>query len=313
MGTPNLKRAQDWLVNMYKSWGIDAKEEQYGTWRGWIRGPSHIDLGRAAGTLARRPDGRLLVRHQRQGGDDGRDHPAAIQGQHRIRAVAAAGARQAGDDFGPDAHLSLAGPVQRDRDAGGSRARWPRRCVAAKAEWSGRGADGKFEGVRGTGYSAALGGGELGVRLEQGGAGGIITSRPKLAYTDPKREGAAERRRGGGAVRWSGGAQPRADDAQSRHRHGDHRQRRVSRGDRSGSRGRGSRGSEGGVGAMEVFETYNTKTPAIALGCEDYGLVYRLADEGDAPKIRLDLDGQVARRAAGVQRRSDGEGFGKAR
>jgi hypothetical protein len=44
MGTPNLKRADDWLVATYKSWGVDAKEEQYGTWRGWERGHSHIDL-----------------------------------------------------------------------------------------------------------------------------------------------------------------------------------------------------------------------------------------------------------------------------
>ena len=44
MGSPDLKRAQDWLVGLYGSWGIDAKEEQYGTWRGWERGHSHIDL-----------------------------------------------------------------------------------------------------------------------------------------------------------------------------------------------------------------------------------------------------------------------------
>src|SRR5690349_2724514 len=44
MGTPNIKRAQDWLVKLYKSWGVDAREEKYGTWRGWIRGHSHIDL-----------------------------------------------------------------------------------------------------------------------------------------------------------------------------------------------------------------------------------------------------------------------------
>jgi len=44
MGAPDLKRAQDWLVKMYQSWGIDAKNEQYGTWRGWRRGASHIDL-----------------------------------------------------------------------------------------------------------------------------------------------------------------------------------------------------------------------------------------------------------------------------
>ncbi len=35
---------------------------------------------------------------------------------------------------------------------------------------------------------------------------------------------------------------------------------------------------------MEVFETYNTKTPAIALDCEDYGLVYRLTEDGRPPQ-----------------------------
>src|SRR5205823_443799 len=44
MGAPDLKRAQDWLVKTYHSWGIDAKNENYGTWRGWRRGASHIDL-----------------------------------------------------------------------------------------------------------------------------------------------------------------------------------------------------------------------------------------------------------------------------
>src|SRR5512133_1947394 len=44
MGAPDLKRAEDWLVKTYQSWGIEAKNEQYGTWRGWRRGPSHIDL-----------------------------------------------------------------------------------------------------------------------------------------------------------------------------------------------------------------------------------------------------------------------------
>ena len=44
---------------------------------------------------------------------------------------------------------------------------------------------------------------------------------------------------------------------------------------------------------MEVFETYNTKTPAITLNCEDYGLVYRLTEHGDHPKVRLDLQGKL--------------------
>ena len=40
-GTPDLKRANDWLVSTYKSWGIDARNEKIGTWRGWRRGYSH--------------------------------------------------------------------------------------------------------------------------------------------------------------------------------------------------------------------------------------------------------------------------------
>ncbi|MGH7648588.1 MAG: peptidase M28, partial [Gemmatimonadaceae bacterium] len=43
-GTPDLKRANDWLVHTYTSWGIPARNEQVGTWRGWRRGYSHIDL-----------------------------------------------------------------------------------------------------------------------------------------------------------------------------------------------------------------------------------------------------------------------------
>ena len=42
--SPGHHAAGDWVVKMYKSWGIDAKKEQYGTWRGWRRGTSHIDL-----------------------------------------------------------------------------------------------------------------------------------------------------------------------------------------------------------------------------------------------------------------------------
>ena len=43
-GTPELEAAGDWLVSHYTSWGIPARTEQYGTWRGWRRGPTHVDL-----------------------------------------------------------------------------------------------------------------------------------------------------------------------------------------------------------------------------------------------------------------------------
>ena len=44
VGSPSYQSAGDWLVNTYRSWGITARQERYGTWLGWRRGISHIDL-----------------------------------------------------------------------------------------------------------------------------------------------------------------------------------------------------------------------------------------------------------------------------
>ena len=43
-GSPGHKAANEWLVSMFAGWGIEARNEQYGTWRGWDRGITHIDL-----------------------------------------------------------------------------------------------------------------------------------------------------------------------------------------------------------------------------------------------------------------------------
>ena len=43
-GSPANRAANDWLVRTYKSWGVDAKNEQYGTWRDWTRGVSSLTL-----------------------------------------------------------------------------------------------------------------------------------------------------------------------------------------------------------------------------------------------------------------------------
>lgn len=44
VGTPQMKNAHDWAVATYKEWGIAAKNEEWGNWRGWERGITHIDL-----------------------------------------------------------------------------------------------------------------------------------------------------------------------------------------------------------------------------------------------------------------------------
>jgi carboxypeptidase Q len=43
-GSPNMNRAQDWAVSMYRQWGIDARKERYGTWNAWRRGPESVVL-----------------------------------------------------------------------------------------------------------------------------------------------------------------------------------------------------------------------------------------------------------------------------
>lgn len=44
VGTPQMKKAHDWAVNKYEGWGVDAKNEEWGKWRGWERGITHVDL-----------------------------------------------------------------------------------------------------------------------------------------------------------------------------------------------------------------------------------------------------------------------------
>jgi hypothetical protein len=44
VGAPGMKAASDWAVAMYGSWGVPARAEAYGTWKGWRRGLAHLDL-----------------------------------------------------------------------------------------------------------------------------------------------------------------------------------------------------------------------------------------------------------------------------
>ena len=44
VGSPQMLKANDWAVKKLGSWDIEARSEQYGTWEGWERGITHIDL-----------------------------------------------------------------------------------------------------------------------------------------------------------------------------------------------------------------------------------------------------------------------------
>jgi Iap family predicted aminopeptidase len=44
VGTPQMQQAHDWAVSKYKSWGIQAENQQWGEWKSWERGITHIDM-----------------------------------------------------------------------------------------------------------------------------------------------------------------------------------------------------------------------------------------------------------------------------
>ena len=269
MGTPNLKRADDWLVATYKSWGVDAKEERYGTWRGWERGHSHIDL---VSPRKRTLQGQMVGYSPGTGGKDVTLETIILPRFKDSTEFVAWLPKAKGKLVMISAGLPTCRP-QDDWAANAtpeSKARMDSLMVTTQREWApvrvnpnNPSVTGASAGVRGTGYFPALGGGELGVRLEDGGAAGIITSRPKLQWT------------------MGGGRTPEQVVEQMQNPN-------------APGRGFGFGGAlNTGWGAMEIFETYNVKTPAIALDCEDYGLVFRLTESGDKPKLTLNLDGKL--------------------
>lgn len=44
VGTPQMKQANDWVVETYKDWGISARNEAWGEWKAWERGITHIHM-----------------------------------------------------------------------------------------------------------------------------------------------------------------------------------------------------------------------------------------------------------------------------
>ncbi|MEO5800009.1 MAG: M20/M25/M40 family metallo-hydrolase [Gemmatimonadales bacterium] len=253
MGAPNLKAAQDWLVKTYTGWGIEAKNEQYGTWRGWRRGYSHIDLisprtrtlegqmlGYSPGTAKKDVDAVAVVLPRFKDSTEFVKWLPQAKGKLVLVSAGLPTCRPQ-DDWQANATPEV-------------KARMDTLMVKTQREWGSR-------DVRGTGYSLALGGGELAVRLEQGGVAGVISSRPKLPWRLVPPPPPAGTTPAPGAGRGNGGGLGGASNT--------------------------------GWGTMEIFETYTTKVPTIALSCEDYGLVFRLAEKGEQPKLRLNLDGQL--------------------
>lgn len=44
VGSSKMEKASDWALAQYEQFGIAARRENYGTWRGWDRGITHVDM-----------------------------------------------------------------------------------------------------------------------------------------------------------------------------------------------------------------------------------------------------------------------------
>lgn len=287
-GSPSLKSASDWVIKEYKSWGIEAKREPYGTWRGWRRGVSHIDLMQPR---TRSLEGTMLAWSPGTNGKPVRAEaiilPKFKDSTEFVKWLPKA--------KGKIVLLSPAYPTCRPSEdwikyaTPESKARMDSTIALLQRDWAiMTGPDGRPDSTklyRGTGYSLALGTGTLGMRLEKAGVAGMISSRNKLSgFANPF--AAANGGRGGRAGRGGGTPGP-----------GSMRGGGPGTNNPAAAQGRGGFGGGaqgvGGWGVIEIFETYNKVAPAVTLTCEDYGLVYRLAENNEKPIVKLDLDAQL--------------------
>jgi hypothetical protein len=213
-GSPGQKAANDWAIAMYTSWGITARNEQYGTWRGWRRGITHVDLIRprvrtleatmlawSPGTGGKKLEGRVIALPEFPDSAAFRAWLPQARGAFVLISFPQPTCR-------PDSHWEEHGTpesVQRmkaGRDS--ARARWnlPRR----------------------TGGVPAL---DVRRRLDEAGALGILEST------------------------WSNG-----------------------------------------WGVNKVFQARTERAPSVDVSCEDYGLLYRLAENNQGPVIRIEADAE---------------------
>ena len=215
--SPGIEAAQAWAVQTLNGWGIEAELEQYGTWEGWERGVSHVDL---ISPRVRSLEGRILAWSPGTGG-------RPVEG---------------GVTYLP----TIRSPADWERFLGTVRGTWvmmsyPEPTCRANEQWAEFGREESIErmaqeralGQRAWNQSLAATGSTDGRRrdlheqLEQAGAAGIITSQ------------------------WPGS-----------------------------------------YGTTRVFNAYNRETPTFELGCEDYGLVYRLAANGQEPQLRVTAEAE---------------------
>jgi len=276
-GSPGYAAASDWVIQQYRAWGIEAKLERYGTWRGWRRGVSHVDL---VAPRVRSLEGLMLAWSPGTKGKVVRAEaivlPRFSDSTEFVRWLPQA--------KGKIVLVSPAWPTCRPSEdwirwaTPESKARMDTTIALMQREWA-TDRD-SIRLYRGTGYSLALGTGTLGIRLEQAGVAGVVSSRNKLSGFANPFGGPAGGRGGFGGQGGQGGPASAQGGGPA-----------ASLADAAAARG--GFGGGGGWGTTEIFETYNTIAPAVTLSCEDYGLVARLAENDQHPILSLDLDAEL--------------------
>ena len=211
-GSPGMDAGRRWLLSTYESWGIPARNERYGSWKGWQRGISHVDM---LSPRQRALEGTMLAWSKATNGPV--TAPAVLLPDVRDQAAFDAWLRTS--VRGKLVLISAAEPSCRPASS------WERWGLpeSVKRERLARAREDSLWKVR-LGFAGGSAD-SVGARLARAGAAGVIT-----AY-------------------WSGG-----------------------------------------WGTTKVFDAPVGGPPAFVLGCEDYGLVFRLAESGAAPVLRVQGD-----------------------
>jgi len=210
-GSPAFDAGADWVLRLFGEWGLEGRKDEYGTWRAWQRGITHVDL--------LEPRVRTLDATM-QAWSPGTDGPVTSE---------AVVIPKISDPGELDAFLAtvrgkfvLLGPAEPTCRPNSDWEQW-----ATPQSWEDMRAlkQELTTGWRNNLQSMELTEPQLIQRLEEAGVAGVLTAR------------------------WAGN-----------------------------------------WGAHNVGAARNAVAPNISFSCEDYGLVYRLAESGQGPVVRVNAE-----------------------
>lgn len=213
--SPGIDAAHDWTVKMYASWGIPARNERYGTYLGWRRGITHVDLIRPR---VRTLEATMLAW---SAGTNG-----AVEGD--VVAFPDFNAPADFDAWLPQVRGKFVAVVLPEISCR-PQAQWEEFALPesiARLEQQRQEAQRRFTAWRGTGQTA-ISAGQIAQRIEEAGALGIFQ------------------------FNW-----------------------------------------ERETGINNISRAALRRIPTIDLSCEDYGLVYRLARNGQGPRVRVEAQAE---------------------